>query len=247
MYPFKLYVTGDYEEMSRKAAAKIIEQIKKDPAGLYCFAGGDTPVRTLELLVEAHREKIIDLTKAYYIELDEWAGLDETTTGSCLYYLNENLFRPAQIPQDHIHFFDAKSEDLEQECQKANDYIDHHGHLTLALLGVGENGHLGFNEPGADVENKAHVVKLSESTQQVGKKYFPQEIDHSTGISLGLKQLIQADTAILVANGEKKQEAVSKLLTDEITDQYPVTFLRRHPDCSVYIDEAAAGKPKQRQ
>ena len=168
----KLIVTENYEEMSQQATEIIIKTFQSQPNGLYCFAGGDTPVKTLQLLCKAHNDKLIDLTQAYYIELDEWVGLDQTNAGSCLAYLNKNLFEPAHIPLDHIHTFNSLAKNLMEECQRANQYISYHNGLTLTLLGVGVNGHLGFNEPGVNPNNYAHIIDLDEITQSVGKKYF---------------------------------------------------------------------------
>lgn len=185
-------VLNDYEEMSQRTADLIVDTMKKYPHGLYCFAGGDTPVRTLQLLVEAHDHSIIDLRDAYYVELDEWVGLDQNNEGSCLSYLKRNLFDHVHVPDNHIHSFDSLSHDLEEECRKANEFIAEHGNLTLVLLGVGVNGHLGFNEPGVDFDQKAHVISLTQTTRDVGKKYFKQEEKLEKGITLGIKQLMES-------------------------------------------------------
>lgn len=239
MYPFHFEVTQNYQELSAYAADLIIDVIKKNPTGLYCFAGGDTPVKTLNLLVEAHQNGEIDLTKLHFIELDEWVGLDQANPGSCIAYLQRELFDPAGISLENVHYFDAKAEDLLAECEKANQVIQAHGNLTLTLLGVGENGHLGFNEPGVNKEELAHVVVLDESTQTVGQKYFSGEVEHSKGITLGLNQLLKSETLIVEASGSKKQGPISALLKGPITDKWPVTFVREHSNCFVVVDQAA--------
>lgn len=238
----KINILKDYEEMSLSTSQFIIEVMKKEPEGLYCFAGGDTPVRTLQLLVEAHQKKIIDLTKAYYIELDEWVGLKQDNAGSCLSYLNRNLFIPAAIPQDHIHHFDSLSCDLTHECQKANEYIKKHGTLTLVLLGVGENGHLGFNEPGVDFSYESHVIPLSSTTQNVGQKYFQENMILKEGITLGIKQLMESKVMIVIANGIKKQNAIRQILQGKVTNSCPATIINKHNDAYLFIDELAGGK-----
>lgn len=236
MYPFNLVKTKNYEELSKVASEKVIEIMKVKPNSLYCFAGGDTPVRTLELLVKAHHEKRIDLRQAFYIGLDEWVGLDEFHKGSCLAYMKTNLFDPANVPDEQIHFFNAKSSDLETECQLSNSYIKDHNGITLSLVGVGVNGHLGFNEPGTSFETLAHVVDLNEITKKVGEKYFENNEILNKGITLGIKQLLESDYLILEASGETKKEAVKKLIENKVTTEWPVTALRLHKNCTVIID-----------
>lgn len=239
MYPFQLEVTKDYLEMSQVAARLIIETFKAKPEGLYCFAGGDTPVKTLNLLVTAHKQGEIDLTKAYYIELDEWVGLDEKNSGSCIAYLKKELFDPANVPLEQVHYFNALAEDLLGECEQANQVIDAHGGLTLSLLGVGVNGHLGFNEPGVDFTSKAHIVNLDESTQTVGQKYFTTEVDRSKGITLGIQQLLESEILLIEASGEKKRAAIHQLLsTDKPQTAWPVTAVKVHNNCHVIVDQA---------
>lgn len=233
MYSLDLIDSKSYEEMSREASKQIIKVMKENPTSLYCFAGGDTPVRTLELLVEAHKEKEIDLSKAFYIGLDEWVGLDENDQGSCLYYMNKNLFFPANIPKEQIHFFNAISVDLEKECLLADEFIDRHDGITLSLLGVGLNGHLGFNEPGTEFDSLSHVTNLDNITINVGKKYFEKEKKIKRGITLGIGQILESKYLILLANGKNKSKPISKLLDGKITREWPVTSLNKHENSLV--------------
>jgi glucosamine-6-phosphate isomerase len=232
-------VSKNYEEMSTAAAELIIEQFKKAPEGLYCFAAGDTPTRTLQLVVAAHLRGEIDVTKAYYIQLDEWVGLDSTNEGSCLSFLNRELFQPAAIPEERIHTFNALSDDLAQECRKANQFIQRHGGISLSLLGVGVNGHLGFNEPGVDFEKEAHVIDLQAITQEVGKKYFKEDTNRSQGITLGIKQLLASELLIIEANGTRKNEAIAKVLNGKVDPSWPVTAIWKHSNAYLLLDEAA--------
>lgn len=238
----KVQIVENYEEMSQKASQMIIATFQKYPQGLYCFAGGDTPVRTLQLLVEAHQKKIIDLKQAFYIELDEWAGLDQSNSGSCLAYLNKNLFEPASVDYEHIHAFNSLANDLENECQKANNFLIEHGGLTLTLLGVGQNGHLGFNEPGVNFENNAYVIDLDMTTKTVGQKYFQTEEVLSKGITLGLKQLMASKVVIVEANGTKKQPPIKKVLDGQVDEMCPVTIINNHPQVCLIIDKLAMEK-----
>jgi glucosamine-6-phosphate deaminase len=231
-------VTKDYEELSQKATTMIVQTFQQYPKGLYCFAGGDTPVRTLQLLVEAHHNQQIDLTKAYFIELDEWVGLDQSDSGSCLSYLKRNLFDLVAIPKDHVHCFDSLAEDILHECENANAFIEEHSGLTLSLLGVGVNGHIGFNEPGVNFDNLAHVIDLDEITRSVGQKYFTSKKVLSQGITLGIKQLLASKVLLIEANGVKKQKAIAKVLDKQVDNTWPVTIVNTHPNCYIIVDEA---------
>lgn len=233
------YMTSDHEQLSKKTADIIIQYISKNPEGLYCFAGGDTPVETLRLIAEEVKSGNLDLSKAHFIELDEWVGLDPSDSGSCASYLTKNLFIPANIKKEQIHTFNPLAEHIELECEKANQYISKFGGLSLVLLGVGVNGHIGFNEPGVSFENKAHVISLDQTTQEVGKKYFSaaETIDRSKGITLGIKQLLDSKCLIVQASGTRKKTAISKLLKGKITTQWPVTAIWNHKNPIVIVDE----------
>lgn len=234
------HVTEDYQDMSRQSAELVIETIKANPTGLYCFAGGDTPVGTLKQLVKAAASGEVNLSQASFIELDEWVGIDPSNAGSCVSYLSTHLWGPAGIKSSQINTFDSQADDLVAECCKANAFIEAHGGLTLSLLGVGVNGHLGFNEPGVSFNNEAHVIELDETTQEVGKKYFSSEaVDRSKGISLGIKQLLASKVLIVQASGPKKKIAVQEVLKGTITNEWPITAIWNHADPVLIVDKAA--------
>ena len=238
MSKIKTICNNNHEMTSKAVADKVVEIFKEYPAGLYCFAGGDTPVRAYEYLVNYHREGIIDLTKAYFVELDEWIGLDEKNMGSCCSYLKRNLFNKINIPENHIHFFDALAQDLNKQCQDANEFIISHNGITCSLLGVGVNGHLGFNEPGVDFNQNAHIIDLSAVTVNVGQKYFVEtENVPGKGITLGIKQLLASKYLLLEATGESKQKAITELQKGKVNQDWPVTCANLHENCYLFIDE----------
>ncbi|MBM6613582.1 glucosamine-6-phosphate deaminase [Desemzia sp. RIT804] len=234
----ELTAVKDYASMSKEAASLIIKVMQEHEGGLFCFAGGDTPVGTLKELVQAHKNGNIDLHKYHYVELDEWVGLGEEDEGSCIQYLNRYLFKPAEIPQKNCHIFNAKSENLAEECQRADEYIKKNDGLTLSLLGVGVNGHLGFNEPGVSFEQAAHVVDLQGNTKEVGKKYFNGSYVIDKGITLGINQLFASKYLILLANGETKKQAVEQLMkSDQADNKWPVTIVKEHSNSYAFIDD----------
>ena len=239
-----LTVARDYDELSRITAARIIAHINDDPTGLYCFAGGDTPVTTLRLLAKAAAAGVVDLTHAHFVELDEWVGIDERDPGSCISYLRSNLFEPAGIEESQIHRFNPVAEDLSAECAAADEYIAAHGGISLALLGVGVNGHLGFNEPGSALEGRAHVVELTETTRSVGTKYFSESdgsgcTSATQGITLGLAQLLSARELIVQANGPKKRDAIAHVLKGAYDPAWPVSSIWTHRNARLVVDNDA--------
>lgn len=238
-----LTVARDYDELSRITASRIIAHINDDPTGLYCFAGGDTPVATLQLLAKAAAAGIVDLSRAHFVELDEWVGIDERDPGSCISYLRSNFFEPAGIGEEHVHRFNPAAEDLSAECAAADEYVASHGGISLALLGVGVNGHLGFNEPGSALEDRAHVVELTETTRSVGTKYFAESDAGCTaatqGITLGLAQLLGARELIVQANGPKKRDAIAHVLKGTYDPTWPVSSIWTHPNACLVVDNGA--------
>ncbi|KPG71536.1 glucosamine-6-phosphate deaminase [Enterococcus sp. RIT-PI-f] len=234
------FMTDDYQNMSQTSAEIIIDTFKRKPDGLYCFAGGDTPVGTLQLLATAAKNKEIDLTQAKFIELDEWVGLNPENPGSCISYLKRNLFDPIGIREDQVHTFNPLAPNLDTECKLANQFVEKHGGLTLSLLGVGVNGHLGFNEPYSSFDANAHVVDLDETTQNVGGKYFSdKEIDRTKGITLGIRQLLSSSTLIVQASGKKKKQAIQQVLSGEVTAEWPVTSIWLHSNPILIVDKEA--------
>ncbi len=226
--------------MSQQAAELIIRQVKQKPNSLLCFAAGNTPLGTFSSLVEAVHEGRINFDQCKFISLDEWVGLGASDEGSCRQTLDHYLFERCGIKEHQIHFFNGTSDDLDSECQAMDDFIRSHGTIDLLLLGVGMNGHLGFNEPYADFEGVSHVAELDSITKQVSVKYFPGQQDVQKGITLGIKHLMQAEMVILIADGDKKADIIKTALQHEITNEVPVTVLQRHPNVYVYMDEAAA-------
>lgn len=238
-------VAADYDEMSRRTAALIIRHLAEDPTGLYCFAGGDTPVETLRLVARAAASGVVDMSRASFVELDEWVGIDESDPGSCVSYLRRNLFEPAGISEERVHRFDPGAEDWGAECAAADAYVEEHGGLSLVLLGVGVNGHLGFNEPGSSLDCGAHIVELTETTRSVGTKYFApgSESDGRTaaslGVTLGLRQLLDAGEFIVQASGPTKRDAIARVLRGVYDPAWPVTCIWRHRNARLMVDRAA--------
>lgn len=236
----QLNIYKDYNELSAQAANEIIELIKIKPDAVLCLAAGDTPRLAYTLMAKKAGDEKIDFTRCSFIGLDEWVGIPPQNAGSCRYFLQTTIFTPMRIATAQINLFDAMSADLDKECVKMNTRILEKGVIDLMLVGVGMNGHIGFNEPGVLVSNNAHVIDLDEVTQSVGQKYFSEPVAIKKGITLGLNQLLQSKKAILMANGSKKATVIRRALEGEINTEMPASIIRKHTNGIVMIDEEAA-------
>lgn len=234
-----IIVSGDYNEMSKKAADAVMRIIQEKPGSLVCIPSGDTPTAMYNYLTEKNRTGELDIEQTSFIGLDEWGGLNKNDNGSCGYYLHKHFIDPLAIKDDHYFLFDGKAQSLEEQCITSEAFIDDHGGITLAILGLGMNGHLGINEPGVSVSARTHVVKLDELTKKVGQKYFEKQTALHSGITIGLGELMKAKTVFLLVSGKHKADILNKVVNGEISNMVPASLLRNHPDCFIYIDKDA--------
>jgi glucosamine-6-phosphate isomerase len=238
----KVTVYQDYQELSQKVADFICDFVKRKPDCLLCFAGGDTPCGTYRNLVTAMNLNKVDFKHCRFVGLDEWVGLGESDPGSCRYFLNQELFMPLGISEKNICFFDGKAPNLQAECQKVDRFTAEYGPIDLILLGIGVNGHLGFNEPGTSFNSLSHLVELEEDTRNVGQKYFKETKNLYMGITLGLQQIQESRTAVLVASGAQKSGIIEELIYTEISEKLPASILKLHQHFRAFVDTGAIGK-----
>lgn len=236
----KLQIHDTYAAMSAAAAALVMDTLRAKPTALLCFATGDTPRLTYELLAARIQEEKVDTSQCTLIGLDEWLGIPPENEGSCDYFLHHYLINPLGLKPRQVHLFDGLSDDLENECAMMNGLISDKGGIDLALVGVGMNGHIGFNEPGTPVDAAAHVSALEPITTQVGQKYFMGEQPLHSGLTVGLKQLLEAGQLIMIANGEKKAPVLRQMMEGEISNLFPASLLRQQVNGFLLTDSAAA-------
>jgi glucosamine-6-phosphate isomerase len=235
-------VFPDYKEMSSATSTFIAKSVTQRPKSLLCFASGSTPTGTLSELVEMVNEKKINFSRCNFVGLDEWVGMDKDDDGSCQQYVYSHFFDPAQIEPRQITFFNAKADNLKEECKKVDDFIFAQGGIDLVLVGVGLNGHIGLNEPGTSPSLYCHVVDLEESTKKSAQKYFSQPRILDKGITLGVQHILNAKTVVVIANDVKKAEIIQKIIEGEVTPSVPGSILQRHPNCHFFLDKQAASK-----
>lgn len=235
-----IHVYETYEEMSKNAAEEIIRLLENKPNSVLCIPGGDTPKAMLGFLVEAYKFGRVDFSQAIFVGLDDWVGIGPEDEGSCQHFLNSNFFNQVNAKRENIHFFDTMNENLQDECKKQDEVVKKYGGFDLMILGVGMNGHLGFNEPGVDFGLKSHVINLDETTQSVGQKYFSEKKVLKQGITLGVNHLLNSRRVFLLANGEKKAEIVKAAVEGPVTNVNPASVLQQHENVHYYFDKEAA-------
>lgn len=236
----QLKIYKDYTTLSSDAATEIIELIIAKQDAVLCLAAGDTPRLTYSLLAKKAKDENVSFDRCTFIGLDEWVGIPPDNEGSCAFFLETTLFKPLSISSRQIHLFNALSKDLTGECFEMDRIIVEKGGIDLMLVGVGMNGHIGFNEPGVAIDQYSHAINLDATSQSVGQKYFKEPTALQKGITLGLKHLLESKTVIMMANGLKKAEVMQRALEGEITMSMPASIIRTHSNSKIMIDEEAA-------
>jgi galactosamine-6-phosphate isomerase len=230
----------DYELLSQQTAGEVIGLVKEKPDAVICLASGSSPLGTCQWIVKKANAEHVDLSEVSFIGLDEWVGVAKENTGSCYFFFQENLFKPLQISEDQTFLFDSAAADWQKECKKMDELIAAKSGIDLMIVGIGMNGHIGFNEPGVGSDLLSHVIDLEETTRSVGQKYFSAPTELSKGITLGLGHLLKAKKAILIASGQAKAGIIKKAVQGEVTSSLPATIMQEHPNGFVYLDQQAA-------
>ncbi|HRQ52474.1 MAG TPA: glucosamine-6-phosphate deaminase, partial [Agriterribacter sp.] len=181
-----------------------------------------------------------DFSSCTFIGLDEWVGIPPGNEGSCAFFFRTHVFEQLNFSPPRIHLFNALSENPAQECAAMDKVIFENGGIDLMLVGIGMNGHIGFNEPGVSFDLYSHVIRLDETTTSVGQKYFKEVTALHQGITLGLKHLMESKKVLLLANGNKKAGIIQSVIEGEITNAVPASIIRQHTNSIVMLDKEAA-------
>jgi glucosamine-6-phosphate deaminase len=230
----KIVKATSYQDMSRKAANIISAQVILYPHSVLGLATGSSPIGTYEQLAEWYRKGDIDFSQVTTVNLDEYCGLDENNKQSYRYFMNQHLFSKINIPLEHTYVPNGRAENVETECKRYDELIASLGGIDLQLLGLGHNGHIGFNEPSVAFEKTTHCVNLGESTIEANARFF-NSIDEvpKQAITMGIKSIMQAKKILLIVNGEDKKEILHRSLYGPVTPSVPASILQLHPDLTV--------------
>ena len=239
-------ICKDFDAMSKWAAEKVAEEIRRKPDALISFPGGDTPLGMVHEFARMVNAGEIDISKARFVMLDEWVGLNENDEGSCARFMKDSLFDRLEKPFAEVCLFDGRADDIEAERAKHEAFIKEHGPITVSVLGIGMNGHLGFNESGVDFSLSSHIIPLHPVTRQVMSKYFGgRQLPLTHGITQGIAQIMAADTVLVIANGAKKADIVRRAIEEPVTNEVPASVIQNHPNGYFVLDEAAAADLKK--
>ena len=235
-----IYRAKDYQDMSRKAANIISAQIIMKPNCVLGLATGSSPVGTYRQLIEWYNKGDLDFSHVTSINLDEYKGLSTENDQSYRYFMDTNLFNHVNIDKAHTFVPNGLEVNSEKACTDYNHTIATSGGIDLQLLGLGHNGHIGFNEPGAAFERETHCVDLTESTIEANKRFFASEEEvPRQAYTMGIKNIMQAKKILVIVSGADKAQILEKVLYGPITPEVPASILQLHNDVTIVADEAA--------
>ena len=230
----------DYESMSRQAANFIASQIILKPDCVLGLATGGTPVGTYKELIAKYQAGELDFSRVKSVNLDEYVGLDETSDQSYVYFMRDNLFHHVNIDLANTNVPCGIAADPDAESTRYDELIRSYGGIDLQLLGLGPNGHIGFNEPDDHFPVGTHKVTLTEATIQANKRFFEKEEDVPRyAITMGIGAIMNAKKVLMVVNGKGKAEIVKKAFFGPVTPEVPASILQLHPDFTLVADEEA--------
>ncbi|HAR5989712.1 TPA: glucosamine-6-phosphate deaminase [Staphylococcus pseudintermedius] len=237
----KIINLGREANASFYVASELFKQMLYQKDSRLGLATGGTMVKVYDYLVELLQKNQLDVSQVETFNLDEYVGLASDHEESYCQYMKHVLFGAyPHFTTENIHVPNGEASDIEAESQRYETLLEEGGPLDIQILGIGQNGHIGFNEPGTPFESLTHCVDLTESTIKANSRYFDSIDDvPKQAISMGLSSIMKAKRIILLAFGEQKREAIRHLMSQEVTTDVPATILHRHPHVEVYVDDAA--------
>lgn len=237
----KVIVESNYDMVSKKAAELINDEITTNPNIVLGLATGSTPIGMYKLLIEKHKTKGTDFSRVKTFNLDEYIGLDGEHPQSYRKFMNENLFDHINIDPKNTFVPNGKAENIDEVCKEYDEKIKEAGGIDVQILGIGENGHIAFNEPADELNAYTSVVDLTESTINANSRFFDSIDDvPKTAITMGIGSILKAKKIILLASGKNKREVIKQLLENQVlTTQFPASMLLCHPDVTIIVDNDA--------
>lgn len=230
-------------ELSQQIAQAFIQQIQVKPNSVLGLATGSTPIHTYQHLVEAYKAKQVSFKDVVTFNLDEYVGLEGTHHQSYRYFMNTQLFDHIDIQKEentHVLLGTGDAESLQHQAKAFDAKIQECGGIDLQILGLGSDGHIGFNEPGTPFDSLTHCTSLAPSTITDNARLFDDISEVPTqAVTMGLHTIMQARRILLMATGPKKAEAVYHLVKGPVTEEWPCSILQRHPDCAIFVDAEA--------
>jgi galactosamine-6-phosphate isomerase len=232
----------DYEALSKAAAEHIFETLRRKPDASVCLPTGSTPKRTYEILAEMNRSNGDVFKSARIVKLDEWSGLEENHPATCEFFLQERVLEPLGIGANQYISFKSNALDPVAECARVQKELDHLGSIDLCILGLGANGHLGFNEPAKELNPMVHLADLADRTRQ-HSMVADEKVKPKFGYTLGMAQLLGSKQILILVSGAHKKEQLRRLLEPTVETEFPASFLWLHPNVLLFCDQASTAHP----
>jgi glucosamine-6-phosphate deaminase len=236
-----IYIMDDYAQMSKKGADVICDLVNKKPDCVLGLATGSTPIGMYQELITLYKENKVDFSGICTFNLDEYYPILKSNEQSYDYFMRDNFFNHVNIGTNKINLPNGEATDITKECKEYEEKMKAAGGIDLQVLGMGLNGHIGFNEPDTSLNTGTSVIQLDESTIDANARFFESRADvPKQAISMGIKSIMTAKRILLLVNGEKKAKIVKEALTGKITTAIPASLLQLHPDVVVVLDKEAA-------
>jgi len=237
----EVIITSGYDEICEKAARIIQQEWQKKNNLVLGLATGETPLGVYKKIIEMNQRKEIDFSNTIAFSLDEYLGLEEDHPQSFAFYMKENFFKHINIKMKNIFRLEGKPSDIETHCQEYEEKIKSYGGIDIQILGIGRNGHIGFNEPGSSLSSRTRVKTLAEETIRDNARFFTdeQEVPRFC-LTMGIGTVMEARMIILLASGKNKSEAIFQSVEGAITASVPASALQLHSRVKILVDEEAA-------
>lgn len=236
----KVTVLKTAEEIGVAVAKIFTDEVKANPNCILGLATGASPIPTYNNIIKTHKEEGISFKGVKTYNLDEYCDLPKADKNSYYTFMHEQLFNSLDILEENVHFLDGNATDTNAECKRYDNEINEAGGIDIQLLGIGNNAHIGFNEPADSFTDGSFKVKLTDSTIEANKIYFDENPMPHYALTMGVNQIMSAKKIVLIATGPKKAEAIRNMIKGEVTPQVPASILQNHDDVEIFLDEAAA-------
>jgi glucosamine-6-phosphate deaminase len=236
----KIIKFSSYEQLSQAGAKIIVELLNRKPDAVLGLATGSSPIGIYEQLTKMFREHKVSFKKATTFNLDEYVGIPQQHPESYYSYMRHHLFGHIDLPAEQAYIPNSHSENLNEECRRYDLLIQEKQHIDLQILGIGHNGHIGFNEPSQGLEGRTHIVELSEETRLANARFF-DAIDQvpKLALTMGISTILKAKQILLIVKGADKASIIERALTGPITTQLPASMLQTHPNLTILITDDA--------
>lgn len=237
----EVIILDNYDEISKKASEIISAELKQKPNLKLGLATGSSPIGTYKELIKEYESGTISFKDVVAFNLDEYVGLNKNHNQSYHYFMRENFFNKIDIKEENCFIPNGSAKDLEEEVKRYDNILEEYNYADIQILGIGENGHIAFNEPNFTLSADTSVVNLTDDTINANSRFFKHKKDvPKTAITMGLKGILSSKKIILIASGEKKAKAIKQLLIGKVTTSNPSTFLNLHKNVIILIDKEAA-------